>query len=65
VAGQIEAQIAAGERRLTHIAGEVNAYRPGEAKLREIDPALRSFMNVNTPKDYARALAMASAPSSR
>jgi molybdopterin-guanine dinucleotide biosynthesis protein A len=54
----IEMQLAYGERRLTRIAGALEAYHPGELQLREIDPDLRSFMNVNTPEDYTRAMAL-------
>jgi molybdopterin-guanine dinucleotide biosynthesis protein A len=58
VEGLIRARIAAGERRLTRIVGDLNAYHPGEAQVRRVDPELGSFMNVNSPEDYARALAM-------
>jgi molybdenum cofactor guanylyltransferase len=54
----IEKQLASGERRLTRITARLRAHRPGELQLREIDPDLRSFMNVNSPEDYNRALAM-------
>jgi molybdenum cofactor guanylyltransferase len=54
----IEKQLASGERRLTRITAGLRAHRPGELQLREIDPDLRSFMNVNTPEDYNRALAL-------
>jgi molybdopterin-guanine dinucleotide biosynthesis protein A len=57
VAKVIETQLASGERRLTRITARLRAHRPGELQLREIDPDLRSFMNVNTPEDYNRALA--------
>jgi hypothetical protein len=30
-----------------------------EAEIRLVDPDLRSFLNVNTPADYAQALALA------
>jgi molybdopterin-guanine dinucleotide biosynthesis protein A len=62
VARVIETQLASGERRLTHITATLRAYRPGELQLREIDPDLRSFMNVNTPEDYTRALALKQSP---
>lgn len=52
----IEGMIAAGERRLRKIAQVVSAQIVGEAELRKIDPELRSFVNVNTPEEYERAL---------
>jgi molybdenum cofactor guanylyltransferase len=54
----IEKQLASGERRLTRIIAGLKAHCPGELQLREIDPNLRSFMNMNTPEDYIRALAL-------
>jgi molybdenum cofactor guanylyltransferase len=58
VAAMIEMQLASGERRLTHITDGLYAYRPADFELREIDPDLSSFLNINTPEDYARALAI-------
>jgi molybdenum cofactor guanylyltransferase len=58
VAKVIETQLASGERRLTRITAGLRAHRPGELQLRKIDPDLSSFMNVNTPEDYNRALAL-------
>ena len=58
VAAVIESQLASGERRLTRIAAKLNAYRPAELQLRQIDHELLSFVNVNTPEDYSRALAI-------
>jgi len=58
VASRIEAELAAGEHRLTHITSRMKARRPENAQLREIDPGLHSFRNVNTPEDYDRALAI-------
>jgi molybdenum cofactor guanylyltransferase len=49
----------AGESRLTAITTQLAVRWVAEAKLRLIDPDLRSFQNVNTPADYARALALA------
>jgi molybdenum cofactor guanylyltransferase len=45
-----------GERRLTAIVSRLAIRRVGVDELRRIDPDLRSFLNVNTPDDYARAL---------
>jgi len=58
VAAVIETQLASGERRLTRIAANLNAYRPAELQLRQIDHELLSFVNINTPEDYSRALAI-------
>jgi len=49
---------ARGDRRLTEIADQVDARFIGERELRAVDPELTSFINVNTPEDYARALRM-------
>jgi molybdenum cofactor guanylyltransferase len=51
--------VARGERRLTAIAARLNARRIGETQLRKFDPGLRSFVNVNSPEDYAHALRLA------
>jgi molybdenum cofactor guanylyltransferase len=58
VAAEIEKQLASGERRLTRIVSNLNAYRPVESQLRQIDSELLSFVNVNTPEDYSQALAL-------
>ena len=50
---------ASGEKRLTASAGAINARRVGDSELREIDPELRSFFNVNTPEEYREALRVA------
>jgi molybdopterin-guanine dinucleotide biosynthesis protein A len=49
----------AGERRLTALADRLKTRAIGEAALRPIDPDLRSFLDVNTAEDYARALRIA------
>jgi molybdenum cofactor guanylyltransferase len=46
----------ADERRLTAIADRLKVNVVDEVLLSEIDPDLRSFLNVNTAEDYARAL---------
>ncbi|MGH7880710.1 MAG: molybdenum cofactor guanylyltransferase [Candidatus Binataceae bacterium] len=51
--------VCGGEHRLTTITARLKRRRVGEAELRRIDPELRSFLNVNTPADYARALELA------
>jgi molybdopterin-guanine dinucleotide biosynthesis protein A len=55
----LRAMEASGELRLIAIAGQVQVRIASEAEMRAIDPALSSFMNVNTPDDYRRALALA------
>jgi molybdopterin-guanine dinucleotide biosynthesis protein A len=57
-ASLIGEQLNKGERRLTRIAATLNAYNPKDAELRQFDPDLHSFLNVNTPEDYARLLEM-------
>jgi molybdenum cofactor guanylyltransferase len=54
----IETQLASGERRLTSITGALKAYRPEDQELRQFDPDLRSFLNINTREDYRRACAL-------
>ena len=61
VAAMIETQLASGQRRLTHITEALKAYHPTEEKLRELDLDLRSFLNVNSPEDFQRALALKAA----
>lgn len=50
---------ASGERRLAAIMGLVNVRVLAEAAVRKLDPGLGSFLNVNTPEDYQRALRFA------
>lgn len=59
-AAPIDAMIARGEKRLVTIVESIKARRAGEDELRRIDPGLRSFLNVNTPEDYQRALRLIS-----
>jgi molybdenum cofactor guanylyltransferase len=56
-ASLVEEQLTKGERRLTRIAARLNAYNPKDTDLRKFDAGLHSFLNVNTPEDYARLLA--------
>ena len=58
-AAAIAALADAGELRLTTIAAALQSRPIAQAELRRIDPDLLSFLNVNTPEDYARALALA------
>jgi molybdopterin-guanine dinucleotide biosynthesis protein A len=63
-ASALASMAARGESRLSAIADAVNTIRIGELQLRAIDAQLTSFINVNTPEDYRRALKLASLPSS-
>ena len=47
------------ERRLTRLADRLNVNVVDEVSLRAFDTDLRSFLNVNTADDYARALRLA------
>jgi molybdenum cofactor guanylyltransferase len=58
-ASAISAGIAGGERRLTALVTQLNLLRVGETELRSLDSDLTSFLNVNTPEDYSRALKLA------
>jgi molybdenum cofactor guanylyltransferase len=55
-ADSIARLVASGEQRLIALADALDARRVTEDELRRVDPTLASFMNVNTPDDYARAL---------
>ena len=48
-----------GERRLTAIVNRLNLRTVTEAELLPVAPGLTSFLNINTPEDYARALKLA------
>jgi molybdopterin-guanine dinucleotide biosynthesis protein A len=58
-AAALAAMAAAGEARLRTIAERIDARRVGEAELRALDPELRSFIDIDTAADYARALRLA------
>jgi molybdopterin-guanine dinucleotide biosynthesis protein A len=59
VADSIATLLASGEQRLTALADALDARRVTEDELRRVDSTLASFVNVNTPADYARALKLA------
>jgi len=59
----IHSMIAAGEARLAQIVHAVSVRKVGEQELRALDPDLLSFLNLNTPEDYQRALRLVSATS--
>jgi molybdopterin-guanine dinucleotide biosynthesis protein A len=50
------------EQRLTRLADRLNVNVVDEVALRAFDADLRSFLNVNTADDYARALRLARTP---
>jgi len=58
-ADRIEALAQTGEARLTALTDRLAVRRVAEAEILLVDPDSRSFLNVNTPADYARALALA------
>lgn len=55
-AAAIDTMVARGEKRLTRIVESLSARHVDENELRSVDPELRSFLNVNTPEAYQRAL---------
>jgi molybdenum cofactor guanylyltransferase len=52
----INSMIAIGETRLARIVEAVSVRKISEQELRALDPDLLSFINLNTPEDYQRAL---------
>ena len=56
----IDAQIAAGERKIMAVAGVLDADRVPSEHWTAADPDGRSFENVNTPEEFEAALARAS-----
>ena len=55
VAAAARTQIARGELKIALAFEGLDVERVPEAELRQLDPDLRSFRNVNTPEDYAGA----------
>lgn len=54
----IRAQLAAGQRKITHFFPHVRVREVPRAELLPFDPTLRSFFNANTPEEWAEAEAM-------
>jgi molybdopterin-guanine dinucleotide biosynthesis protein A len=52
----IRAQLARGERMAIGFLSKVNARFVDEEEMRVVDPDLHSFVNVNTPEEWAAAL---------
>ena len=57
----MERRLRARELKITGFFGEVRVRRVSEAEIDEIDPDHLSFLNVNTPDDLERALALVEA----
>ena len=55
----IERRIAAGTLQATGAVREMRRHELGEGEIGPLDPGGTLFFNVNTPADYARALALA------
>lgn len=51
----MEAQLQRGALKIRDLFARVRVRQVPEARLREVDPDLRSFINVNTPADLAAA----------
>jgi molybdopterin-guanine dinucleotide biosynthesis protein A len=58
VLAHLARQLAAGELRPVYLFDKVRTRRIEEPEIRQIDPEGRAFFNMNTPADYARALAL-------
>jgi molybdenum cofactor guanylyltransferase len=58
-ANSIAPLIASGKQRMLALIDELDVRRVSEDELRRVDPTLASFLNVNTPADYVRALKLA------
>ena len=52
IAPRIEVLLRAGQRRVQDLLARVEVRYVTAAELRPVDPALRSFRNLNTPADY-------------
>lgn len=50
--------LASGTRRLTSILTTVRSKPLSEDQLRQVDPGLRTLVNINSPDDYERALGL-------
>jgi len=48
-----------GDKRMISYLKDVRVREVGEAELRDLDPDLRSFSNINTPEDLAQAQQLA------
>jgi len=57
VLDRVDSLLAAGERRPRVLLAALDAYEVNVEDLRQVDPQLASLQNVNTPENYAAALA--------
>ncbi len=64
-AAALRAMSARGENRLSTIADAIATRRVSEDEIRALDAELLSFLNVNTPADYSRALRLTASTSRR
>lgn len=55
----MERMLAADQRRMSDLLERLSAREISAAELQDVDPELRSLVNVNRPEEYARALAWA------
>jgi len=53
---EIEACLRSGEFRVRSLLDRIDTLYVPESDIRRIDPELQSFLNVNTPEDYAKAV---------
>jgi molybdopterin-guanine dinucleotide biosynthesis protein A len=54
----IATRLAQGERRVISFMGDVRTRRVSEQELREVDPQWHSFLNANTPEEWADILVL-------
>ncbi len=55
---QIEARLQANDLKISNFFDAVRVRYVGEAEIRQFDPELHSFFNINSPEDLARAQAL-------
>jgi len=58
----LEAQLVKNELKIQHVFQKVRVKKIPEDILRKSDPDLRSFYNINTPDDLAKASSIATSP---
>ena len=56
LSAQVDALLAAGQRRPFFLFEKIDCVEIDEATLRQADPQLQSLRNINTPEDYETAL---------
>ncbi|MCX8052521.1 MAG: molybdenum cofactor guanylyltransferase [Armatimonadetes bacterium] len=60
--GKIESSIRTGRLRIREVLNNLDVTYVAQEEIRQIDPELRSFLNVNTPEDYLQVLKTISLP---